>query len=417
VRFTNSTKDKLKKILVDHDIPYAPFLGIGSQSSVYTPNQGFEFFDTPPSGSKTIVKMHELALPFLDKQGNIASLPTTDISPTTTVGPTTISSVGKRSLTTPSPEANDVYKGQVLCAKTNNPWDLPHNRDSWFKLYNKVSKTLNTLGKAIPKFGSVRNTLNTLPSKVDSVLNLIKIHAPSYLKNIAKVLKTFSTSFPWEKANFSVLDTFKNLIKDVKKTVSTLGRSKRMLTMTEGNPSFIISDMDESNWLSKLNLDEDVFGIAGTILVEPVGHLIQASKVVSKPTIQPIVNNGREDSLSNAKTELDNYVVKTNLKIYDRINDKLSKYLVRPNIIKDEVTTATHVVRTKKRSYALVRQPSLTNCFKKEEEAYPICHSLDFQKDLGLDDFDKDKSISCGNSLFSKGYDPKFLECLLADAK
>ncbi len=161
--------------------------------------------------------------------------------------------------------------------------------------------------------------------------------------------------------------------------------------------------MDESNWLSKLILDKDVFGIAGTILVELVGHLIQASKVVSKPTIQPIVNNGREDSLSIAKTELDNYVVKTNLNIYDRINDKLSKYLVRPNIIKDEVTTATHVVRTKKRSYALVRQPSLTNCFKKEEEAYPICHSLDFQKDLGLDDFDKDKSISCGNSLFSKG--------------
>jgi hypothetical protein len=84
-----------------------------------------------------------------------------------------------------------------------------------------------------------------------------------------------------------------------KKTVLTLGRSKRMLTMTEGNPPFIISDIDESNWLSKLNLDKDVFGIAGPI---PVGHLIQASKVVSKPTIQPIVNNCREDSLSNAKT-------------------------------------------------------------------------------------------------------------------
>jgi hypothetical protein len=90
-------------------------LGIGYQSSVYTPNQGFEFFDTPPSGSKTIVKMHELSLPFLDKQGNIAYPPTTDISPTTTVGPTTISSVGKRSVTTTSPEDNDVYKGQVLC--------------------------------------------------------------------------------------------------------------------------------------------------------------------------------------------------------------------------------------------------------------------------------------------------------------
>jgi len=91
--------------------------------------------------------------------------------------------------------------------------------------------------------------------------------------------------------------------------------------------------------------------------------------------------------------------------------------LVRPNIIKDKVTTATHVVRTKKSSYAIVRQPSLTNCFKKEEEAYSICHSLDFQRDLGLDDFDKDKSISCGNSLFSKGLDPKFLECPLADAQ
>jgi len=144
-----------------------------------------------------------------------------------------------------------------------------------------------------------------------------------------------------EKANFSVLDTFNNLIKDVKKTVCTLSRSKGMLTMTEGNPSFIISDMDESNWLSKLNLEEDVFGTAGSILVEPVGHLIQASKVVSKATIQPIVNNSREDSLSNAKTELDDYVDKINLKIYDRINDKLSKYLVRPNIIKDKVTTAS----------------------------------------------------------------------------
>jgi len=329
VRITNLTKYKLKKILLDYDIPYVPFLDIGYQSSVYTPNQGFEFFDTPLSSSKTIVKMHELSLPFLDKQGNIAYPPTTDISPTTTVGPTTISSVGKRSVTTPSPEANDVYKGQVLCAKTNSPWDLPRNRDSWFKLYNKISKTLNTLGKAIPKFCSVRNTLNTHTSKVDSVLNSIKIQAHSYLKNIAKVLKTFSTSPPWEKANFSVLDTFKNLVKDVKKTVSTLGRSKGMLTMTEGNPSFIISDMDESNWLSKLNLDEDVFGIAGPILVEPVSHLIQASKVVSKPTIQPIVNNGREDSVANAKTELDNCLVKTNLKIYDRINDKLSKYLVR----------------------------------------------------------------------------------------
>ena len=111
--------------------------------------------------------------------------------------------------------------------------------------------------------------------------------------------------------------------------------------MTEGNPSFIISDMDESNCFRKLNLDEDVLGIAGPILVEPVGHLIPPSKVVSKPSIQPIVNNCREDSLSNAKTELDNYVVKTNLNIYDRINDKLSKYLVRPNIIKDKVTTAS----------------------------------------------------------------------------
>ena len=83
--------------------------------------------------------------------------------------------------------------------------------------------------------------------------------------------------------------------------------------MTEGNPSFIISDMDESNVLSKLNLDEDVLSKAGPILVEPVGYLIQASKVVSKPTIQPIINNCREDSLSNAKTELDNYVVNTNL--------------------------------------------------------------------------------------------------------
>jgi hypothetical protein len=83
--------------------------------------------------------------------------------------------------------------------------------------------------------------------------------------------------------------------------------------MTEGNPSFIISDMDESNVLSKLNLDEDVLSKAGPILVEPVGYLIQASKVVFKPTIQPIINNCREDSLSNAKTELDNYAVKTNL--------------------------------------------------------------------------------------------------------
>jgi len=148
-----------------------------------------------------------------------------------------------------------------------------------------------------------------------------------------------------------------------------------------------------------------------------VGHSIQASKVVSRPTIQSIVvNNGREDSLSNANVEIDNYVVNLNLKIYDRINDKLSKYLVRPNIIKNKVTTATHVVRTKKSSYALIRQPSLTNCFRKEEEAYPICHSLDFQKDLGLDNFNKAKSISCGNSLFSKDYDPKFLECPLADA-
>ncbi len=49
-------------------------------------------------------------------------------------------------------------------------------------------------------------------------------------------------------------------------------------------------------------------------------------------------------------------------------------------------------------------------------QAYPICHSLDFQKDLGLDDFDKVKSISCGKSLFSKGYDSKFQECPLADA-
>jgi hypothetical protein len=416
VRITNLTKDKIKQVLIDHGIPYVPFLGIGYQSSVYTPNQGFEFFDTPPSGSKTILKLHELSLPFLDMQGNIAYPPTTDTSSTPTIGTTTISPVGKRSVTTFSPEDNDVYKSQVLCAKTNNPWDLLRNRDSWFKLYNKVSKTLNTLSKAIPKFGSVRNTLKTLPSKANSVLNLIKIQAPTYLKNIAKVLKTFSTSSPWEKANFSVLDTFKNLIKDVKKTVSTLGRSKGMLTMTEGNPSFIISDVDESNWLGKLNLDEDVFGIAGPILVEPVGHSIQASKVVSRPTIQPIVNNGREDSLSNANVEIDNYVVNLNLKIYDRINDKLSKYLVRPNIIKNKVTTATHVVRTKKSSYALIRQPSLTNCFRKEEEAYPICHSLDFQKDLGLDNFNKAKSISCGNSLFSKDYDPKFLECPLADA-
>ena len=267
VRITNLTKDKIKQVLIDHDIPYVPFLGIGYQSSVYTPNQGFEFFDTPPSGSKTILKLHELSLPFLDKQGNIAYPPTTDTSSTSTIGTTTISPVGKRSVTTFSPEDNDVYKSQVLCAKTNNPWDLLRNRDSWFKLYNKVSKTLNTLSKAIPKFGSVRNTLKTLPSKANSVLNLIKIQAPTYLKNIAKVLKTFSTSSPWEKANFSVLDTFKNLIKDVKKTVSTLGRSKGMLTMTEGNPSFIISDVDESNWLGKLNLDEDVFGIAGPILV------------------------------------------------------------------------------------------------------------------------------------------------------
>jgi hypothetical protein len=42
-----------------------------------------------------------------------------------------------------------------------------------------------------------------------------------------------------------------------------------MLTMTDGTPSFIIYDMDESNWLSKLNLDEDVFGIAVPILGEP----------------------------------------------------------------------------------------------------------------------------------------------------
>jgi hypothetical protein len=97
-----------------------------------------------------------------------------------------------------------------------------------------------------------------------------------------------------------------------------------MLTLTEGNPSFIILDMDESNWLSKLNLEEGVFGIAGPILVEPVGHLIQASKVASKPSIQPIVNNGRDIPLSNAKTELDNCVVKITLNIYDRINDKLS---------------------------------------------------------------------------------------------
>jgi hypothetical protein len=69
-------------------------------------------------------------------------------------------------------------------------------------MYNKISKALNTLGKAIPKFGPVRNTLNTLPSKIESVLNLIKIQAPSYLKNIAKVLKTFSTSSPWEKPKF-----------------------------------------------------------------------------------------------------------------------------------------------------------------------------------------------------------------------
>jgi hypothetical protein len=91
------------------------------------------------------------------------------------------------------------------------------DRDSWFKFYNKVSKSLNNLGRAIPKFGSVGNALNTLPTKVDSVLNAIKIQAHSYLENIAKVIKTFSTSSPWEKANFSVLDNFKYFIKDVRR--------------------------------------------------------------------------------------------------------------------------------------------------------------------------------------------------------
>jgi hypothetical protein len=135
--------------------------------------------------------------------------------------------------------------------------------------------------------------------------------------------------------------------------------------MTESYPSFITSDVDESNWLSKLNLDEDVFGIVRPILVEPVGHFTQAQKVVSKPTVQSVVNNERKNSVSYTKSELDNYVVKTNFKTYYRNNDKLSKYLVRPNIVKYKVTTATHVVRTKKSIYALVRQPFLTNCFRK----------------------------------------------------
>ena len=253
----------------------------------------------------------------------------------------------------------DDYKSKVLCAKENNVWDLPVNRENWLSYVPTIKRATNLLAKLTEKYENSAKTIEELPkNKIKQAAKFFKMILPEPFQKVIKFLDKFSIKRNWEKTDVTAIDDFITFVK----TSSKIARMFKMnphsiINMsTKKQPMFKPVEAQELNWKNLFGLDEEVYGVTG-----PVSVTLISSHIVED-----------NDKLVNLKATV-------RVRIFNRDADKITIYNVLSNIIYGKMTTVQQVIQTSKFALALTTTVHPSECHTISTEMYKVCHKFPYQ--------------------------------------
>ena len=301
-----------------------------------------------------------------------------DKSKTTTAGSVAIDSTA------------DDYASKILCMKPNNPWDLPTNRRSWIHLLPLIKTSISLLDRLRTSYDQSSRSLKSLPQTVfKQTANFFKLNLPEPFKFILEFLDNFSSKRNWEKTDMSHLDKFKQFAQVALKLVRHFNMDSHSITKmdTQQVPIFKPMDIDELNWKDLFGLNEEVYGISGPIVIRP-----QETYVDEAPSANNLIN----------------FKATVRARVYNRNLDLVKILTVRPNVLKNKITTVRQMVQTSKFALAINDVISPVDCHQSPNELYKICHKLPYQSP---DNVHVNDMLKCAQALLNTNSSSDYSYC------
>ena len=406
---TNGTKERVAKLLNKLGIEKVPFQVVPLHHSIYSPNG--ELIEMLSQDAETKIKgIHQLGFPYFSKDSVIyfATQPSTrkrrepDVDNTTTTEEVGTSQTTLGALiTTKPPKTNngdraglknaeqmqadsptvDTFTSPLLCLKKNNMWDRPTLRKAWNSISRGLQHAGNTIEKLIMAYRRTTNIINNFTKKEGMPTKILKITAPSYMKDAVNFLQKFRTGDSWEHTTPNDSIQFEKFIANVGRMDRHLTQKKHGFLSLQGRTQQItIPIVDEHHWLVNTPLKDTSYGIIG-------------------PAIVRINETWREDPQIVEAT--------IRLSIFDR-QDPTTIFKIQPNIIHGNITTAKFLIASKKYNLALMDEPIIGDCTTREGEEYAICKTIDYPFN---DQYPTQQLLDCGASLRKPEWDSGFDKC------
>jgi len=247
----------------------------------------------------------------------------------------------------------DVAKTKILCVKTNNPWDLESGRKDWLKAAPQVKTAVKMLSNLKTTFELSSKALRTVPRITKQIAEAFKLSLPENFQQVLGFLDTFSKKSNWE--SVKKLDMFPTFVKAAMKLVRQFETNPLSITkLPNSKPKFSPNSINELNWQGLFGLDDATYGIIGPVLIEP--NLAYAE---SESTVNP-----------------SHFEATISARVFNRFTDKVTIYAVKPNSVRNEVTTVKTILETPHLQLALMDEVKPLQCNWHETEQFKVCHKM-----------------------------------------
>ena len=417
ITVTNSTRQKIVKLMRNLDIQAVPFQAIPVLHSLYTPKG--EHIETPQTdASKKMKIVKDTALPYIrtkedgsdeiayaaetssrrrreeqenntDALENLKDKLTTEPPSQTIRKPQMVATIApfkpKPSRDTEMMQSDasaPENASNLLCFKKNNIWDLPTPRQAWTSISKGLQHAANIVEKIILAFRSTSNLLGSLDRNNGIVTQpIIKVATPSYIKDAANFLHKFKKEESWEKTTPTDIIQFERFISNIGKMDRHLIQNQKgLLSLRNKGQTIELPIIDEHHWLVNTALKDTSYGIVGPAVIR----------------INESISNNPNTVTASIK-----------LRIFDR-QDPTTIFKVQPNVIHGNITTVNYLVSSRKYHHALLDEPSLAGCITREEEEYDICRAIDYPFN---EEITVQQLLDCGIALRKPEIDSGFSKC------
>jgi len=277
------------------------------------------------------------------------------------------------------PTNPDDYVSNVLCFKPNNPWDLPDNRHKWLLMIPKLKTAIRILNSLKSAFDSTKNVFNHLPGKTkENVIEIFKLVLPDSLTSVINFLEKFSNKHSWSSSTTKAFSTFNDFIKNTLEVSKLFNYQTNTFTKIHQHaPQFRPLALDDDQWSTVLGIDSEKYGIAKPVNIK--------------------ITTALEDNAFQARVSL---------RIFNRINSKITIYKVHPNIVNKRIVTPLSLIQSSKKSLVVADSTKPSDCVDPSNEAHRVCNTLTSRLDMNYL-----MSSRCGEALLSKGQNANFSYC------